>query len=121
MASTTKERLFEIYSAYKRARDSRATDLKEAASTAEVNAILRHVDALHAAYLKAAKVALDATGDGVEAAYAAAGSARKQVEDAYQEAKALPERIRAMATLVDNVGKLLTTASKLRNSAGAEG
>jgi hypothetical protein len=113
MASTTEERLFEIYTAYKQARDRRPADLKEAKSEREVEAVMRNVDKLHAAYLKAAKVALDATGQAVEDALKSARAARKKVDDAYQQAKKLPERIRAVADLASSVGKLLTTASKI--------
>ena len=69
MASTAKDRLAVFYENYQTAFTHRAADLKAATSAVEVQRIMTNVDELEAAYLDAARRALDATGPDIEAAY----------------------------------------------------
>lgn len=105
--STENERLQEVYAAYRRAMDSRSRELKDAKTTAQVDQILANIDALKAAYLRAASASLDKTGPQVEAAFRAAKEANEAVTAALAAAKALPERIRAFTKLAEAVGKLV--------------
>ena len=111
MDSSASERLQVIYNAYKKAFERRAADLKSAKTADDVHQILANVDALELAYLKAAKQALDGSGPAVEAAYQAAVAAARKVDQAYQEGKALADRIRAVAGIVTAVGSLLEKAA----------
>jgi hypothetical protein len=109
--STAKDRLYEVYSAYRRAVERRPTDLKQAGSVSEVNKILGNLNKLHAQYFKAALAELDATGADVESAYRAAKSANEAVAAAYDQAKALAERIRLVSKLLDSVTDLVKKAA----------
>jgi hypothetical protein len=62
-------------------------------------------------YLDAARQALDAGGSAVEQAYRDATTAKQQVEQAYENALELPDRIAAVTTLADNVQKLVVAAT----------
>jgi hypothetical protein len=112
--SSPADRLMVIYNAYQDAYRRRASDLKSAMSNAQADAILANVEKLEAQYLKAAKASLEANGPNVEAAFEAAKAARNQVEGAYRDAKALPEKIRLVTDLTNAVTKLVSTASKPR-------
>jgi hypothetical protein len=111
MDSSASDRLQVIYSAYKKAFERRAADLKDSKTGDDVHRILANVDALELAYLKAAKQTLDGHGQAIEAAYQAALAAAKTVDDAYQQGKALADRIRAVAGIVTAVGSLLEKAA----------
>lgn len=108
--STAPERLFAIYEAYNSAFLRRAQDWKDAKSKAEADAIFRNVERLEGLYLKAAKQALDANGPAVEAAYADAKQAQKDVDDAYAAAKALADKIRLVGGIISKVGDLIAKA-----------
>lgn len=112
MASSSKERLYEIYTAYNIAFTRRSSDLKEAASDAQADQILKNVESLESAYLKAAKQALDAAGPEVEQAYQSAVAARKEIQSAYNQAKKLALRIKAVGGAVKAVGNLVKLAGK---------
>lgn len=111
MASSAKDRLAVFYDNYQTAFTHRAADLKAAKTAVEVQRIMTNVDELEAAYLDAARQALDATGPDVEAAYQEALAATQAVDKAYQQGKALAERIEAVAGAVTAVGNLLTRAA----------
>ena len=111
MPSTANDRLTVIYKAYKSAFARRASDLKQATTSAQVQAIMDNVDALEGSYLDAARQSLDGTGADIEAAYQAALSATQSVEKAYAQGKALAERITAVAGVVTAVGNLITAAA----------
>lgn len=108
--STAQDRLAVILAAYKAANARRAADLQQATTQEQAQAILDNVEALDAAYLNAARAALDANGPAVEAAYQAARAASAQVDAAYQSAQALPNRIRAVSQAVAAVTGLLNKA-----------
>lgn len=109
--STPAQRLLVIHEAFSKAYARRAGDLKDARSDAEADRILRNVDSLETAYLKAAKQALDASGEAVEEAYNIAKKAQKDINDAYNKAKALPERISLSTSVVRSVSELIRKAS----------
>lgn len=110
MSSPT-DRLALVQDAYSKAYARRPEDLKQATSSDLVQQILDNVDALEEQYLDAAREALDATGAAVEQAFHDASTARQQVEQAYENALELPDRIAAVTTLTDNVQKLVATAT----------
>jgi len=110
-SSSAKDRLFLIYEAYSAAYDRRDQDWKEAKSKAQAKAIFRNVERLELLYLKAAKQALDANGPAVEAAYEAAKGAQKAIDDAYNDAKELSEKIRLVSSVIKKVSGLVTKAS----------
>ena len=111
MPSTANQRLTVIYNAYKSAFARRASDLKQATTSEQVQAIMDNVDALEGSYLDAARQSLDASGPDIEACYQAALSATQAVEKAYAQGKALAERITAVAGVVSAVGNLVTRAA----------
>ncbi|HEX8239355.1 MAG TPA: hypothetical protein VF574_06420 [Allosphingosinicella sp.] len=111
MQSTANQRLTVIYNAYKSAFARRASDLKQATTAEQVQAIMDNVDALEASYLDAARQSLDATGPDIEACYQAALSATQSAEKAYASGKALAERIAAVSGVVSAVGNLVTKAA----------
>lgn len=112
MASTARDRLHLVYDAYSRAYDRRLQDWKEATTKAQADAISRNVDRLETQYLKAARQALDATGQDVEDAYLAAKSAQEDIDKAYEKAKALAEKIALVGKIVGKVGDLISKAGK---------
>ena len=112
MASSSADRLQEIYTTYNIAFSRRASDLKEAASDAEADRILKNIEALESAYLRAAKQALDATGAAVEQAYQAAVTARKEVQKAYKQATKLASRIKAVGGAAKAMTNLVKLAAK---------
>ena len=111
MSSSPQDRLAVVLAAYKAANARRAADLQQATTADEAQAILDNVEALDAAYLSAARAALDANGPAVEAAYQAAKDASEAVDTAYQSAQALPNRIRAMSAAVAAVTNLVNKAT----------
>jgi hypothetical protein len=110
-SSSATDRLSVVYQAYKSAFARRASDLKQATTAAQVQAIMDNVDSLEASYLDAARQSLDATGADIEACYQTALSATQKVEKAYADGKALAERITAVAGVVSAVGSLVTAAA----------
>ena len=111
MASSPADRLQLIYEAYKAAFARRGTDLKQAQTADEAQAVLDNVDSLERSYLDAARQALDANGDTIEAAYQAAKAASDAVERAYQQGQQLAARINAVAGVASAVSNLLTKAA----------
>jgi hypothetical protein len=109
--SSPADRLALIQDAYSKAYARRPEDLKQATSNDQVQQILDNCDALEERYLDAARDALDATGAGVEQAFNDATTAKQQVEQAYEHALELPDRIAAVTTLWDNVQKLVAAAT----------
>jgi hypothetical protein len=110
--STRSERLHVIYEAYSKAYERRLQDWQEATSKDQAEAIATNLGSLEEAYLRAAKQALDANGAAVEAAFSAAQEAQKATDDAYQDAKAIPEKIRHVTGVVASVGDLLRKAGQ---------
>lgn len=110
-SSSATDRLAVIYNAYKAAFSRRASDLKQATTAAQVQAIMDNVDALEGSYLDAARQSLDAKGADIEACYQAALSASQAVEKAYAQGQALAARIKAVSGVVTAVGNLVTTAA----------
>jgi tryptophan 2,3-dioxygenase len=110
MSSPT-DRLALVQDAYSKAYARRPDDLKQATSSDQVQQILDNVDMLEEQYLDAARQALDAGGSAVEQAYRDATTAKQQVEQAYENALELPDRIAAVTTLADNVQKLVVAAT----------
>jgi tryptophan 2,3-dioxygenase len=100
-----------VQDAYSKAYARRPDDLKQATSSDQVQQILDNVDMLEEQYLDAARQALDAGGSAVEQAYRDATTAKQQVEQAYENALELPDRIAAVTTLADNVQKLVVAAT----------
>lgn len=111
MPSSPSQRLTVIYNAYKSAFARRASDLKQATTAEQVQAIMANVDALEGSYLDAARKSLDASGPDIEACYQAALTATEAVEKAYAQGKALAERITAVSGVVAAVGNLVTKAA----------
>jgi len=109
--TTPQERLFEVYESYRKAYERRTQDWKDATTTEQADAIEHNVEALERLYLDAAKAALDANGSKVEEAYVAAKKARENVDKAYEQAKALPAKIRLVGKLTGAVGDLVKKAS----------
>jgi len=111
--STPAERLQAIHDSFSKAYARRLKDWKDAKSQAEADAVSRNLNRLEETYLRAAKQALDANGAAVEAAYEDAKSAQKIVDEAYQEAKKLPERIRLVSGIATSIADLLRKAGKV--------
>jgi hypothetical protein len=108
--STPLERLEEIHAAFALALQRRPADLKQAATEAQVIAVLNNARSLEASFLKAATAALNATGAEVEAALRDAQDARAAIDAAYQAAKSLPEKIRLVSKGAKAVGELVKKA-----------
>ena len=113
MASTSGDRLALVYAAYQDAFARRATDLQQAQTADQAQAVMDNVDALERIYLDAATKALDETGPEVEAAYNSAKSAADAVERAYAQGQQLAARISAVAGLVTAAGALIAKAATL--------
>ena len=113
MASSSGERLALIYAAYQAAFARRASDLQQAQTADQAQAVMDNVDSLERIYLDAADKALDETGPDVEAAYQAAKSAAAAVEQAYAQGQELTARINAVAGIVTAAGALVTKAATL--------
>lgn len=111
MATTPQERLFAIYDAYSKAYDRRPQDWKDAKTNAQAQAVFNNVQRLEGLYLKAAKQALEANGAAVEAAYVAATKAQQDIDEAYQSAQALAEKIRLVGSVIGKLGDLITKAA----------
>ena len=108
--STPQERLDEVYLAYSDAYRRRFADLKEAGSQQQAKDILTNVRNLEATYLKAATAALSATRAAVETAYRDAQEARAAINDAYNSAVAVTEKIRLVGKGAKAVGDLVKEA-----------
>lgn len=108
--STPQDRLDEVYLAYSNAYKRRFADLKEAGSKQQVKDVLANVRNLEATYLKAAIDALDATANEVEEAYLDARQARVAIDDAYDAAVSLAEKIRLVGAGAKAVGDLVKKA-----------
>jgi hypothetical protein len=112
MTETSPEtRLFLIGQAFGSARRRRATDLRDAKTQAQANAILANVDKLEAQFLQAATIALDATSAAVEEAYDAASAAQAKIDKAYENAVSITEKIGLVGDIVGKVGTLIKAAS----------
>lgn len=111
MATNPQERLFAIYDAYSKAYDRRPQDWKDAKTNAQAQAVFNNVQRLERLYLRAAKQALDANSAAVEAAYDAATKAQLDIDDAYQDAKALADKIRLVGSAIGKLGDLITKAA----------
>lgn len=111
MTSSAADRLQVTYEAYQKAFHERAGDLKDATTLEQVQKILANVTALELEYLKAAQDGLDGNTQAIEDAYDAAVAAKKAVDDAYKDEKALADRIRLVGGLATKVGELVTRAS----------
>lgn len=110
MASPETDRLALLYAAYREANLAMSHDLSQARTRAEVNAILKTVDELKAAYYRAVEVELGATAPGVQAAYAQAVQAQADIRAARQGGAAVAERIRLGTALVQAVKAFLKAA-----------
>ena len=110
--STPADRLQAIHDSFSKAYARRLKDWKEATSQAQADAVSKNLNRLEETYLRAAKQALDANGAAVEAAYGEATKAQRAVDEAYQKAKALPERIRLVSSIAGSVADLLRKAGK---------
>jgi len=108
--STPQERLDEVYLAYSDAYRRRFADLKEAVSQQQAKDILTNVRYLEGTYLKAATAALSATSAAVETAYRDAQDARAAIDDAYNGAVAINEKIRLVGKGAKAVGDLVKKA-----------
>ena len=104
--STAKERLFEVYEAYRYTLQKRPHDLQEATTKEEVGKVLANLDKLQSKYFEIVLAELNATGPEVETAFIGAQKANADTKNAYADAKNLSERIR-------QVGKLLTAITNL--------
>ena len=113
MASTSGQRLAVVYAAYQAAFARRSSDLQQAQTADQAQAVMDNVDALERIYLDAANKALDETGPEVEAAYDAAKSAAAAVEQAYAQGQQLAARINAVAGLVTAAAALITKAATI--------
>ncbi len=111
MASSKEDRVQLTYDAYSRAYQRRKADLKAAKTETEVQKIWGNVTKLESLYLTAAQDGLDGNAPAIEAAYKAAADARDSVEDAYNSAKALAEKIRLVGALATKVGGLVKAAA----------
>ena len=108
--STPQERLDEVYLAYSNAYRRRFADLSEAANQQQAKDILTNVRSLEATYLKAATDALDATSAAVETVYRDAQNARSAIDEAYNAAVALAQKIRLVGAGAKVVGELVKKA-----------
>jgi gamma-glutamyl:cysteine ligase YbdK (ATP-grasp superfamily) len=109
--STCADRLAAIHDAYSKAYARRLADWAQAQADDQAQAISDNLEELELNYLRAAKQALDADGSAVENAYAAAKQAQTDVDDAYQAAKGIAEKIQLVSSVVTSVGDLLQKAS----------
>lgn len=112
MTSSPQERLEAIYQAYVTARDGKAADMARA-SDAQADQIRHNLSELQASYYDAEARGLEANGADVEAAYQAAATAAANVKQAYEQGKALSDRIRAVAGAVTAVAGLVQKAALL--------
>jgi hypothetical protein len=113
MESTPDDRLALILKAYSIARDRQDSDIAEAESDEEADAVRANLASLQLAYLRAERSRLEANGAAVEAAYQAAKAATDEVMCAYRDGAALADRIRAVAGAVTAVASLAAKASAL--------
>lgn len=107
--STAFARLLVVHDAYSKAYERRLDDWGNATST-QAKVISDNLDHLETQYLRAAKQALDANGEAVEAAFEAAKKAQENVDAAYKAAKGMAEKIRLVGDIVSRVGDLMNKA-----------
>ena len=112
MTSSSADRVEAIYQSYAAARDNLDADM-EGASDAQADQIRDNLAELKAAYYTAEEQGLAANGAEVEAAYQAAAEAAENVQQAYEEGKALSDRIRAVSGAVTAVAGLMEKAALL--------
>lgn len=105
--STSAERLTVIYQAYQTARSNQTTDLMQATTDQEVNAILGNVATLNVAYLEAVNADLSANSAGIEAVYQAAKDAAAAANEARERAQGLINIIKKTTELANNVKSLV--------------
>lgn len=110
MTTTAHDRLIEVYTSYSAAYDRSGDDLASAQTPDQVRAVLANLDALELVYLEAARNALDATGAVVEQAFTDARAAREAVDQAYQDAKEMVEKIRLVGSLAKKASTLVKAA-----------
>ncbi len=113
MDSTPQDRVAVILKAYSIARDQQDSDIAEANSDEEADAVRSNLASLQLAYLRAERSQLEANGAAVESAYQAAQSATDKVARAYKSGAALADRIRAVSGAVTAVASLAAKASAL--------
>lgn len=113
MESTPEDRLAVILRAYSIARDQQDSDIAEAESDEQADAIRSNLASLQLAYLRAERSQLEANGAAVESAYQAARGATDAVARAYRQGAALADRIRAVSGAVTAVASLASKASAL--------
>jgi hypothetical protein len=113
MESSAEDRLALLLRLYETARDRQDSDMAEATSDEQADAIENNLDALKLNYLQAERARLEANGAAVEAAYQAARAAADDVDRAYRRGGALADRIRAVAGAVTAASSLLATAAAL--------
>ena len=107
MDSTPEDRLEVLLRLYETARDQQDSDMAEATTDAEADAIQNNVDKLRRDYMRAERERLEASGPAVEAAFRAAQAAADNVAQAYRQGKALADRIRAVSGAVTAVSNLM--------------
>jgi hypothetical protein len=88
--STAEDRLAVIEANYKDALEKEPHDLARATTAAEVTSIQANVAAARETYFTAIAAALTKDGASVESAFAAAKTAKKSVDDARDQAAAIP-------------------------------
>jgi hypothetical protein len=113
MASSSDERIALVYRAYQAAFTARASDLQQAQTAEQAQAVMDNCDALERTYLDVANQTLSATGPDVETAYQSAKAATDAVERAYAQGQALTAKINAVAGAVTAISALATKAAAL--------
>jgi hypothetical protein len=112
MTSSSADRVEAIYQSYSAARDNMDADMV-GATDAQAARIRKNLAELKAAYYTAEEKGLAANGADVEAAYQAAAQAAAKVQQAYEDGKALSDRIRAVSGAVTAVAGLVQKAALL--------
>jgi hypothetical protein len=107
MDSSPEDRLAVILEIYETARDQLDSDMAQATTDEQADAIQENVDRLKRDYMKAERERLDSRGAEVESAYRSAKSAAENVIRAYRQGKALAERIRTVSAAVTAVSSLV--------------
>ena len=113
MDSTPEDRLAVILKAYALARDHQDSDIAEAESDEQADAIRSNLASLQLTYLRAERSRLEANGAAVESAYHAAQGTTEAVARAYRQGAAVADRIRAVSAAVTAVASLAANASAL--------
>lgn len=111
MASSSGDRIALVYRAYQAAFTRRASDLQQAQTAEQAQAVMDNCDALERTYLDVANQTLAASGPEVEAAYQAAKAATDAIDQAYAQGQALAARINAVAGAVTAISALVAKAA----------